>query len=114
MMKDAKNLSAPEQWTEQQKDAVWEKGYAVEELNPDDYRMDAAGALIQRDAYGQKHRFGWRIDGIVPASGEVDLSLLRPLFWKNHEARRQETPRKFYRYQSALELNVNHFLADDI
>ena len=109
-----KSLCAPEKWSEQEKDVIWEKGSAVESLDPDEYRMDAAGALIRRDAYNQKHRFGWRIDGIVPTNGEVDLSLLRPLFWKDHEARQQEAPRKFYRYQSALELNVNHFMADDI
>lgn len=109
-----KSLRAPEEWSEQEKEAIWEKGTPVESLDPDEYRMDAAGALIRRDACNQKHRFGWRIDGIVPANGDVDLALLRPLFWKNHEARRQEAPRKFYRYQSALELNVNHFIADDI
>ena len=77
-----KSLCAPEKWSEQEKDVIWEKGSAVESLDPDEYRMDAAGALIRRDAYNQKHRFGWRIDGIVPTNGEVDLSLLRPLFWR--------------------------------
>lgn len=109
-----KGVNALERLSEKYRDAVWEKGNTIDALDPDEYRMDAAGALIRRDAYGKKHRFGWRIDGILPASGEADIELLRPLFWKNHEARHQDAPRKFYRYQSALELNVNHFMADDI
>lgn len=110
-----KGMSGQEQWSPEVQEAVWEKGSPVEALDPDEYRMDAAGALMQRDAYGKKHRFGWFIDEIAPKEGEeTDVSLLRPLFWKNRAARQELPPRKFYRYQSALELNVNHFFAPDI
>ena len=38
-----------------------------------------------------------------------------PLFWKNILAREELTvPRKFFRYHSALELNVSHFFMNDI
>lgn len=95
-------------WTEAEKDAVWEQAEEVESLEPEQFRKDAAGALMQREAYGRlKHRFGWEID-----EGPEGL---RPLFWKNVQARREPAgTRKFFRYQQALGLNVTHFFADDV
>ena len=109
-------MGTQREWTESQVNEVWEQGTPVEELDADVFRMDAAGALIRRDAYGnRRNRFGWEIDEIVrPADGSTGTAL-RPLFCKNILAREERTvPRKFFRYHSALELNVSHFFMNDI
>ncbi len=94
-------------WTEAEQDAVWEQAGEVDALEPEQFRKDAAGALMQRDAYGLRHRFGWEID-----EGPEGL---RPLFWKNAQARREPAgSRKFFRHQQALGLNVSHFFAEDV
>lgn len=94
-------------WSESQIEAVWDRAAEAEGFDADTFRYDAAGALIQRDAYGLKHRFGWQIDRI----GESE----RALFWKNAQARMAESPeKKFFRYTKPLELNVRHFFAEDI
>ena len=100
-------------WTEEELDDIWEQGLPAEGFDDELFRMDAAGALMERSAFGKKHRYGWLVDS--PAhEDEKNLSALRPLFWKNHAARLDEAPRKFFRYHAALDLNVNHFHQDDI
>ena len=50
---------------------------------------DKCGALIARNAHGQQTSQGWEIDHIVPvARGGTDaLSNLRPLHWRNNDAK---------------------------
>ncbi len=102
-------MESREVWTEAEQDGVWETGEEIEGMDPELFRKDAAGALMQRDAYGMKHRFGWEIDA------SAEKSAARPLFWKNAQARREPAgPRKFFRYQPTFGLNVKHFFADDV
>ncbi len=65
---------------------VWQKG---EHFN-DNFKKDQCGALIKKDAYGNRQsKYGWEIDHIKPQSeGGTDvLSNLRPLHWKNNVSR---------------------------
>jgi hypothetical protein len=73
-------------WTEQQIQAVWNKGQVVEKFNPDKWRKDTCGAWISRGQHGNKDSiFGWEIDHITPVAdgGTDDVSNLRPLQWEN-------------------------------
>ena len=99
-------MNIQKQWTERQIQDAWELGTSPEGMDDELFRVDAAGALMRRDAYGKRNRFGWEID---------EPGGTRPLFWKNALARgEQAVPRKFFRYHGTLELNVSHFFADDI
>jgi len=73
-------------WSEQQIQAVWEKGETVERFNPDKWRKDACGAWISRSQLGNRESmFGWEIDYITPPAngGTDDINNLRPVQWKN-------------------------------
>lgn len=73
-------------WTEEEIQAVWDKGEVVLRFNPRQWKKDACGAWISRQQYGNRDSdFGWEIDRLVPAEkgGTDDVSNLRPLNWKN-------------------------------
>lgn len=77
--------------TEEDIQAVWNKGEQAIKAHPAKWRKDAYGAWICRDHYGdQSSTYGWEIDQIVPVTegGTGDLSNLRPLHWKNAAAKR--------------------------
>jgi hypothetical protein len=63
--------------------AVWEKGRAVADLDPNHWRQDQCGAWIFREHYDNPNsEFGWRILKVVPSEGET-LENLRPFHWRN-------------------------------
>lgn len=69
-------------WTEEEKLAVWTKGHRTYGLSPAEWRYDDGGNLIYRSEYGNAHSvFGWMVDHIVPADrgGSDQLANLRPL-----------------------------------
>ncbi|MEX6397920.1 HNH endonuclease signature motif containing protein [Providencia hangzhouensis] len=73
-------------WTEEEIQAVWEKG-SITKYNKDKHRKDAQGAWISRDEYGNRNSDeGWEIDHITSKAngGKDDISNLRPLHWKNN------------------------------
>lgn len=73
-------------WTEEEIQAVWDKGEVVARFNPHQWKKDDCGAWMSRRQYGNRESdFGWEIDRIVPAEdgGTNDLSNLRPLHWAN-------------------------------
>lgn len=71
-------------WTEEEIQAVWEKGTAVSGYGKEKYRKDQCGAWIKRDEYGnRKASFGWEIDHISPGGSDA-ISNLRPLQWENN------------------------------
>jgi hypothetical protein len=64
-------------------DAVWERGRAMTEADPEHWRQDSCGAWIRRDQYGREDSdFGWKIERISPG-GEPSADNLRPFHWRN-------------------------------
>lgn len=69
---------------------VWWKGRTIQGLNPDQWRLDACGALIYFDDYGKTDsKYGWEIDHIVPVAlgGGDEIDNLQPLQWQNNRAK---------------------------
>ncbi len=65
-------------------DAVWNKAVPSKDHPP--LRVDAYGALIWKDGYGNTNsKFGWEIGYRTPLSrgGSDDLENLQPLQWEN-------------------------------
>lgn len=70
------------QYTEQQKIAVWNKARIVQGYHPAYVRADACGALIEWERYGDTtSKHGWEIDHIIPKSlgGTDAIANLQPL-----------------------------------
>jgi 5-methylcytosine-specific restriction endonuclease McrA len=66
-------------------EAVWNKAAPSDEHPP--LRVDAHGALIWREGYGNNSsKFGWEIGHRIPVSqgGGDDLDNLEPLQWQNN------------------------------
>ena len=66
-------------------EAVWNRAPISSERPP--MRVDAYGALIWRQAYGNTNsKFGWQIGRKTPLSkgGKDDLENLQPLQWENN------------------------------
>ncbi len=73
---------------------VWNKGVIIEGYDPKLYRKDVAGALIEREKYGENEFFGWEIDHIYPESkgGGDELINLRPMQWQNNKRKDDDYP----------------------
>lgn len=73
---------------------VWNNATIIPGANPNLYRKDKCGALIQRDRYGMTIRRGWEIDHIIPREhGGTDLlSNLQALQWQNNRAKSDSYP----------------------
>ncbi len=81
-------------FTETQLKKIWEKGRKYQDLNPEKYRLDACGALIQWDSYGKETPFGWEVDHIFPCSmgGGDEYENLRPLHYANNRSKSNDYP----------------------
>lgn len=83
------------EWTEEEKQMIWEKATIVVGYNSKLWRKDECGAWIYRHHYGaasegESHTsYKWQIDHIKPDSkgGEDVVSNARPLQWFNNDAR---------------------------
>lgn len=73
---------------------VWDKATIVPNYDSNIWRQDFAGAWIRRDAYGQRTKYGWEVDHLVPVSkgGSDDLSNLAALHWQNNVTKGQDFP----------------------
>ena len=66
-------------------EAVWSKAPASSDHPP--LRVDAHGALIWREGYGNTNsKFGWEIGHkkVIPNGGRDELENLQPLQWQNN------------------------------
>ena len=80
----------PMTFTEQQIQAVWEKGITVINYDPHTWRKDQCGAWIYRSNYGNHNSsFGWEIDHQIlqDNGGDDNIDNLRPLQWENNTTR---------------------------
>jgi hypothetical protein len=74
-------------WTDEQIEAVWQKGTVVSSNDPAVWRQDQCGAWIGRNEYGNRdNQYGWEIDHIAPNGGD-GFGNLRPLQWENNVAK---------------------------
>jgi len=63
--------------------AVWDKGRAMPDRNPDEWRRDQCGAWLHREQYkNEKSEYGWKILKVV-ASGGNEVDHLQPFHWNN-------------------------------
>ena len=73
-------------YSEEDIQAVWEKGRIVSNNDPNVWRKDECNAWIKRTEYGNRDsQYGWEIDHIDP-KGSDDIENLRPLQWENNVA----------------------------
>jgi hypothetical protein len=88
---------------EQKKLAIWNKMSSVPGKDPDKFKLDACGALIEWEKYGDRQDdFGWEADHVVPKSllqkkgvpeDEYDDEVnLRPMHWKNNDSKSSDYP----------------------
>jgi hypothetical protein len=72
--------------------AVWEK--AKKEFGFYFYKKDGCSAIIAKHEYGQRSKYGWEIDHIIPVSmgGTDDLENLQALHWENNSSKGENYP----------------------
>lgn len=84
-----------ENWSDDQINAVWNKGIIVPGYDPTKYRKDIAGAWMDYAQYGKiESDYGWEIDHIRPKSmnGADFISNLQPLQWQNNRSKGDDYP----------------------
>ena len=79
-------------FTDEEIQAVWNKGRATTSNDPNVWRKDQCDTWIMRNQYGNRDsNWGWEIYHINPDGGD-NLSNLRPLHWKNNLAKSEGRP----------------------
>ena len=76
-------------------DAVWKKGRAIEQYDPNTWRYDMCGQPMRYSEYGKTDSdHCWEVDHIKPMSkgGSDDLSNLQPLQWENNRRKGDTFP----------------------
>lgn len=90
-------------FSDEQINAIWEKGIIDSRFDPSLVRKDACGAWMIRDRYDDRNNpFGWEVDHIYPESKLKELGVpdnmiddiinLRPLNWKNNVSKGIDYP----------------------
>ena len=88
---------------EEKKTRIWNKMPVVEGRDKEKFRLHSCGALIQWDKYGDRQSdLGWEIDHVVPKALLKDKGVpeeeidddenLRPMHWKNNDAKSMDYP----------------------
>lgn len=71
-------------FSEQDIEAVWNKGRVIPDFASDIWRWDVCGTVMKRSEHGNRNsKYGWEIDHINP-NGNDSLSNLQPLQWENN------------------------------
>jgi len=81
-------------FSEQEVQAVWEKGISIPTLDPSKWRKGTCGAVIYRSTYGAIETVGWEVDHIKPVArgGTDDDENLQPLQWENNRHKADNWP----------------------
>lgn len=83
-------------------DKVWRKGRTLDGLNSDEYRLDAAGAIMVKSHRGTDDIYDWEIDHVLPKAKMQafgipeekwdDIENLRPFNAKNNNRKSDDYP----------------------
>lgn len=83
-------------------DRIWRKGLTLDGWNPDEYRLDAAGAMMVKSHRGTDSDYDWEIDHVLPKDKMKDLEIpekdwdneanLRPFNAKNNSKKDTDYP----------------------
>ena len=94
---------------------IWRKGTKIEGLDPEEYRLDAAGALMIKSHRGSDDLYDWEIDHVCPKAKLEDAGIsekewdnennLRPFNAKNNNSKSDDYPI----YTKALEFDKRSF-----
>ncbi|MCK5824761.1 MAG: HNH endonuclease [Ichthyobacteriaceae bacterium] len=98
------------QFTESKINAVWNSARTIQGKNKDRFRLDIAGAIIERSKYGFATKFGWEVDHIYPVSkgGTNIIDNLQALQHDNNRSKGNDFPR------FNIVLESNYYLTDNI
>jgi len=86
---------------------VWNKARYAAGCDPNVRRLDACGAYIDRNMYGDSTsdtNTGWEIDHVIPVArgGTDDLANLQPLQWKNNRSKGDSFPSSPLAYSAVV------------
>lgn len=89
-------------FSDDQINKIWNKGRSIPGKSPDEYRLDAAGALMKRSHRGKDDDYDWEIDHVLPRNMMKDLGIpedewdnsanLRPFNAKNNAKKSDNYP----------------------
>ena len=90
-------------FTEEQKEAVFQKCRTINGMSPKLWRLDSSGAIIKKTSYGRDDDlYGWEIDHVIPRSIldkynvpkdlQNDLTNLRAMNWNNNASKGDSYP----------------------
>ena len=89
MQKTIKNRGIYMDYSKEIIDLVWKMALEVEGKDPNLFRLDKCGAIIQYDCFQTCEEHGWVIDHKHPLScGGIEFfTNYQPMNWQNHESK---------------------------
>jgi len=89
-------------FSDEQIDRIWRKGIILDGWNPDEYRIDAAGAIMAKSHRGTDDIYDWEIDHVFPKKKLQEMGIpedrwneednLRPFNAKNNNKKSDDYP----------------------
>ena len=105
-------------YTDKELDDVWAKGREIPHKDPNEYRLDAAGALMRRSHRGKDTENDWEVDHVFPKHKLEEKGIserdwnktanLRPFNAKNNASKSDDYPEytRSLIYDEAQDKNV--------